>query len=160
MEMAIESPFRLVPQPAPEQSPAGRKHADVTKMISELPDNFLECREGRHRYERKRLDQMSFRRNAEGYDIYEADCTVCKMAYREEKWLIVEDKHGNVERVRFMGATTKYRRQPDGERNPYLLPPGSGYYSPNEVRETRVGAFLKAQGGVKRYGANRVRDAG
>lgn len=121
-------------------------------LLGQIPEEFVACREGRHSYPRVRLQDMRFKRGPQGFDIFVRDCTECGQAYQEEWWVIDEDRHGNVLRMKLHRKITKYRRPLEGGRSPYLLPAGSGYHSPNEIRETRVAAFWRSVGGVRRYG--------
>lgn len=152
----VESPFKLSAVKHEAEPPVSK--LDVQKWLAEIPEEYVDCREGRHPYPKVRPQDMTFRRDSEGYDVFVVDCPDCGQAYREEKWVIVEDRHGNVTKMRMVKRQTRYKRPEGGGRSPYLLPKGSGYYSPLEIRESRVSAHFVATGGVKRYGGGHLAD--
>lgn len=140
-EPALNDPFQLhVVREAPRGLTPPRQRMmtkDISDYIRTAPDRYLACREGRHRYPRVPLSEMRFKQDGKGFDIYVVDCEDCGAAYREEKWLIVTNSDGIVLKMEFVGAVTKYHRLSDDEPD-YLLPPGNGYLSGRDLRETRV----------------------
>lgn len=139
----------LATQPDPDT------YASVAEFVRSSDTRYLRCREGRHFYPQVRIQDMRFKRDGLGYDIFDITCEVCHEAYQRKTYLIKENDAGEILSIKFLGNKTHYVRPEGGGRNPYLLPPGSGYYSPTDIHEARVETALVGRK-VKRVGPRAV----
>lgn len=113
--------------------------ADVDEYVDRQTPEVLECRErGRHTYPLMLVadpEDLHFTDVDEdtGLFIRKVYCTICKLAYRRERWRGVETSRGRAywEPV---DASVSYETGPNGET--YLAPSGKGSMRSKQVRRS------------------------
>lgn len=126
---------------SPPPADVAAEDAAIDSYLDKAPPTFVICRVGNHYIPPADPRTMLFRRRADGYDVWTADCENCGAVFREEVWMIHE-RDGVVTKMEFVSSRTGYYAL-GKDAVPYLLPPGSGRISKRQFRQARVGrAFI------------------